>query len=358
MKKPITEREQIVSAFVKQEIGKDTAAQLLGCTKRTLETYVKGYLVFKTAGLVDHRTSNNHKLSLSQVDRIVSLKKVEQWRSARNIRDYLNIAVHERTVWKILVAHGLARVNLKRVKAIVRFEAEQPNDLWQTDIMGKIDFSKIGILYLIATLDDHSRFVPAGRWFKTQGKMNVFSVWYASLSHCGVPTKMLQDEGSQYKARTRFGTADYEWYAKSLGIELIWAPTAQVKGKIERFWKFVQRDFVPGVLTARTIDEVNGAWRVWLAWYNYKFKSPTFDNETHAARYRTSKRRLSRVELETLLTIEERRKVTRESTISLYGKHYFVPPGYIGCRIWIRIKGEKLFMIANGKVFWKTRLRL
>lgn len=357
MKRPIAERGQIVSAFVKQEIGKDTAAQLLGCTKRTLETYVKQYLVWNTAGLVDHRHSNNRKLSASQVETIVSLKKIDQWRSSRNIRDHLDVPVCDRTVWKILVRHGLARVNLKRVKAIIRFEAEAPNDLWQTDIMGKIDFPKIGVLYLIATLDDHSRFVPSGRWFKTQGKMNVFSVWYDSLSRYGIPTKMLQDEGSQYKARTRFGNADYEWYAKSLGIELIWASTAQCKGKIERFWKFVQRDFVPGVITMRTIEEVNGAWRNWLAWYNYKFKSPYFDNEPHAARYKPSKRKLKRVELETLLTIEERRKVTRESTISLYGRHYYIPPGYIGCRIWVRIKGDTLFMIANGRVFWKTRLR-
>ena len=169
---------------------------------------------------------------------------------------------------------------------------------------------------------------------------------------------MLQDAGGQYKARTKFGNADYEWYAKSLGIELTWALTAQCKGKIERFWKFVQRDFVPGILSARTVDEVNGSWRNWLAWYNYKFKSPYFDHQTHAARYQPSKRKLKRVELETLLTIEERRKVTRESTISLYGKHYYVPPGYIGCRIWVKIKSDTLFMEAGGSVFYKTRLRL
>ncbi len=358
MKRPIAEREQIVSSFVKKELGKEQAAQLLGCTKRTLETYVKQFIVYKTAGLVDHRRSNNRKLSQTQIDTILSLKQAQSWRSSRNIRDYLALPIHDRTVWKLLVANGLAHTNFKRVKAIVRFEAVSPNDLWQTDIMGKITFQYLGDLYLIATLDDHSRFVPYGKWFKTQGKMNVFSVWYQSLYSCGIPIKMLQDEGSQYKARARFGLADYQWYAKCLGIELIWAPTAQCKGKIERFWKFVQRDFVPGILKAKTIDEVNGAWRNWLAWYNYKFKSPYFDNETHAARYRTSKRRLSRVELETLLTIEERRKVTRESTISLYGKHYYVPPGYISCRIWIRIKGEKLFLIANGKVFHTARLRL
>lgn len=358
MKKPIAEREQIVSSFINKEIGKDTAAHLLGCTKRTLETYVKKYLIYKGAGLVDHRRSNHIKLTPSQVETIVIIKKTNSWRSPRNIRDLLNLGVHSSTVWRILVRHGLGKENLKRVKAIIRFEADSPNDLWQTDIMGKIDFPHIGILYLIATLDDHSRFVPSGRWFKTQGKMNVFSVWYESLSRFGIPKKMLQDEGSQYKAQARFGNADYQWYAKSIGIELIWAPRACVKGKIERFWKFVQRDFVPGVLKEKTVERVNGAFRNWLAWYNYKFKSPYFDNETHAARYRPSERRLKRVELETLLLVEERRKVTRESTISLYGKHYFVPPGYIGCRIWVKIKSDTLFMEANGKVFWRTRLRL
>lgn len=358
MKKPIAEREQIVSAFVKKEIGKEQAASLLGCTKRTLETYVKNYIVYKTAGLVDRRHSNHVKLTPEQITTIVQVKKADRWRSARNIRDLLNLPVNFRTVWKILVKNGLNRENLKRVKAIVRFEAEAPNDMWQTDIMGKIDFPKIGVLYLIATLDDHSRFIPAGRWFRTQGKMNVFSVWYESLSRFGIPKKMLQDEGSQYKARVRFGMADYEWYAKRIGVELLWAERAQTKGKIERFWKFVQRDYVPGIITAKTIDQVNGTFKVWLAWYNYKFKSETFDGKTHAASYRPSERRLKRVELETLLLIEERRKVTRESTISLYGKHYYVPPGYIGCRIWIKIKGDRLFMEANGKVFWHTRLRL
>ena len=152
----------------------------------------------------------------------------------------MKFKVSEQHVRRILLKAGLGRENIKRVKAITRFEASYPNEMWQTDIMGKILFPNIGILYLIATLDDHSRFVPAGRWFKTQGRMNVFVIWYESLARWGIPNKMLQDKGSQYKARTRFGTADYEWYAHALGIELIWAHRAQTKGKIERFWGFVQ----------------------------------------------------------------------------------------------------------------------
>ena len=286
------------------------------------------------------------------------MKEKDRWRSARNIRDELKFKVSEQHVRRILLKAGLGRENIKRVKAITRFEASYPNEMWQTDIMGKILFPNLGILYLIATLDDHSRFVPAGRWFKTQGRMNVFVIWYESLARWGIPNKMLQDKGSQYKARTRFGTADYEWYAHALGIELIWAHRAQTKGKIERFWGFVQDDFVPGVINAKTAEEVNGAFKIWLARYNYVFKSRYFGGITRASRYEPSQRKLSKVELQTLLVVEERRKVTRESTVSLYGKHYYVPSGYIGCRIWIKVIGNRILFEANGEVFWKTRLKV
>ena len=127
MKRPIADREQIVSAFVKREIGKDTAAQLLGCTKRTLETYVKQFVVYKTAGLVDHRRSNNRKLTETQKAAIIQTTRTDPWRSPRNIRDHLELPVTATTIWRLLVTRGFTRANLKRVKAIIRFEAENPN---------------------------------------------------------------------------------------------------------------------------------------------------------------------------------------------------------------------------------------
>ena len=358
MKKPLAVRENIIVAYLNNEIDKRKAVEILHCTSRTIEIYCSKYIKFGVNELIDHRHSNNFKLTKDQKDKIIDLKDSDRWRSARNIRDDLNLKIHPVTVWRILCKAGLTRENIKRVKPVIRFQAEYPNQMWQTDIMGRIDFPKAGTGYLIATLDDYSRFVPAARWFKTQGKMNVFTIWDESLSRCGIPEKMLQDEGSQYKARQRFGSADYEWYAKQLGIELIWAKKAETKGKIERFWKFVQSDFVRSVWEARTIDEVNGKFRLWLAGYNYKFKSSYFDGKTRAARYRKSSKKIKRVELETLLLVEERRKVTRESMVSLYGKRYYIPPGYIGCNIWLKIVGNKVLFEAGGKVFHKTRLRL
>lgn len=357
MKYPLEKRLEIIQAYVKGKVSKQTAAQILRCSIRTVERHTNVFIAFGREGLRDNRHSNNYKLTQEQKDAVIALKKTDRWRSGRNVRDKLKLSVHRKTINNIFQKEGLSKENKKRVKAIIRFEADSPNDLWQTDIMGKIAFKNLGILYLIATLDDHSRFVPAGKWFTTQGKINVFQIWYESLSKCGLPDAMLQDEGSQYKARTRFGTADYEWYAKAVGIKLIWAHSAQCKGKIERFWGFVQDDFVPEVLNVKTVEEVNGKWKLWLAKYNYVFKSEYFGYITRASKYHPSKKKLSQIELQTLLTVEERRKVSRESTISLYGKRYIIPPGYIGCRIWVKIKGNKLSFEANGETFWKERLK-
>lgn len=358
MKKPVEKREEVVLAFLSREITKKQAGQLLGCSTKTIERYRRAYRHRGKDGLIDHRHSNYHKLAEEDKASIIAMKRRDPWRSGRNIRDALRLPVHAKQVRRILATAGLMKQNVERVKPIQRFEAEYPNQLWQTDIMGKINFPAIGSLYLIATLDDHSRFCLSGRWFRTQGKMNVFQIWYEALARWGVPKKMLQDEGSQYKARTRFGTADYQWYAHALGIELLWAHKAQTKGKIERFWKFVQGDFVREVWKVTTPEEVNGAFQIWLARYNYRFTGDSVNGETHASRYKASEKRLSRIELETLLVIEERRKVTRESTISLYGKHYYVPPGYINCRIWVKVIGNKVIFEANGEVFWKTRIRV
>lgn len=360
MRKPIESKVETLLEFLGGKISKKKAADLLGCSSRTIENYRRKYLLEGRDGLIDRRHSNNVKnvkIFPEARGKIAKLKSVDPWRSARNIRDELELKVTEQQVERVIVKAGLGRQNLKRVKAIRRFEARHPNELWQTDIQGKINFPNLGILYLIAALDDHSRFCLSARWFTTQGKMNVFQIWYEAMARWGVPDKILQDRGSQYKARTKFGLADYGWYAKEVGIQLIWANQAETKGKIERFWRFVQTDFVPGVIKAKTVEEVNGAFKIWLAKYNYVFKSRYFGNTTHWSKYKPSQKRLTAVELHTLLVVEERRKVTRESTISLYGKHYFVPSGYIGRHIWVKVKGNKLYFEANNQVFHKTKLR-
>ena len=356
----LSAEEKIVATqkFLRGELSKQEAADKLGRSIRTIERYAAKLLSERPEALRDHRHSNNQKLTPKDEREIVKAKKKGPWRSARKIGDLLNLKVHRVTVWRVLVKHGVAHLNYEQIKPIQRFVAEAPNDLWQADIMGKGKFPKLGVMYLIATIDDHSRFILSGKWFRKQTKINVFGVWYHALCHYGLPKAMLQDKGSQYRAHR--GQSDYQFYAKVLGIELKYANKAQTKGKIERFWRFVQRDFVRENLDVDSVEELNQRFFKWQEWYNFHHHSDGLGMEgrTPSEVYQPSKRRRDPRELRHMLVIEERRKVMRDSTISLYGYRYRVPPGYINCRIWVKIIGDKLIFEAMDKIIWKQRLEV
>ncbi|MBI4226636.1 transposase [Candidatus Roizmanbacteria bacterium] len=358
MTRPIEQKLEAVAAFLRKEVAISKACERLSCTPRTFLNYRKRFLKDGIDGLKDERGGNNRKLTQEQVEKITDLKIKDPWRSSRNIRDKLKLPVSIRAVGKILKKAGLVKVNIKRLKPIQTFEASSPNEMWQTDIMGKIIFPRIGALYLTATLDDHSRFVPYAEWFASQHKANVFIVWYYSLLIAGIPNKMLQDRGSQYKANSKIGEADYQFYAAKLAIELVFAKRAQTKGKIEKFWQFVQKDFVPEVINAENKQEVNEKFKEWLHWYNYEFKSEYFEGKTHSSKWYPAKRKPGKEELDEILTVWERRRVTKFNTVSLYGVWCKLPPGYMLCRVWLKIIGDTIYFQSMNRIFHKSKLRL
>jgi transposase len=174
-------RVSLIQSWIKKEIKRGEVCKTLACSIASAKRYKRRYLQSGSRGLKDKRHSNNNKLTLNEKDKLEKLKVKDGWRSARNIRDKLKLKVNERRVQQVFKILGLNHQNKIRVKAITRFESEYPNQMWQADIMGRIDLPKLGRVYLIGNLDDHSRFCLGARFFKTQSKINVFLVWLALL---------------------------------------------------------------------------------------------------------------------------------------------------------------------------------
>jgi transposase InsO family protein len=339
----------------------------LGCRKQTIYRLLEKVSQGGLSALKDGRHSNNYKLTPKQRLEVIKKKKEGSWRSARKVLELTHItSVSTRRVEQLWVEYGLNQLNVGRLKPIVRFVSKEPNDLWQADIQGKMHFPYLGDAYLIANIDDCSRFILGAKWFSRQTQMNVFRVWYHCLFRWGLPKRMLHDKGSQYKANARFtqtgeyAQSTYEYYAKELGITLIFAHRSQTKGKIERFWRFVQRDFVRENLKVKTFKELNHNFFVWQIKFNEDFKHSGIgmNGRTPAEVYQPSDRRKPQQELAQLLTITIRRYVYRDSTISLFGIRYKIPSGYIGCRIWLYLKGDKVSLEAMGKIIYKFRLKV
>lgn len=339
----------------------------MGCRIQTIYRLLEKVSQDGLIALKDGRHSNNYKLTPKQQLEVIQKKKEGSWRSARKVLELTNItSVSTRRVEQLWVKHGLNELNVERLKPIVRFVAKSPNDLWQADIQGKMHFPYLGDAYLIGNIDDHSRFILGAKWFSRQTQMNVFRVWYHCLFRWGLPKRMLHDKGSQYKANAKFtqtgefAKSTYQYYAKELGIELIFAHRSQTKGKIERFWRFVQRDFVRENLKVRSFHELNQAFFKWQVKFNEEFKHSGIgmNRRTPAEVYQPSEKRKPQQELAQLLTITIRRYVYRDSTISLFGIRYKIPLGYIGCRIWLYLKGDKVSLEAMGKIIYKFRLKV
>ncbi len=265
--------------------------------------------------------------------------------------------MHRETVRRALARHHLNRITLPPVKPIERFEAAEPNDLWQIDIMGKTHFPLIGNLYLICAIDDHSRFLLAGQWFYRKFGINVYQVMYNALIRFGLPRAILSDKESRFRSTHREGQANYQWYAHQLKIALLYGKKAQTKGKIEGLFRFVQRDFVMEHLHLASIQEINQAFGEWLDDYNFCHEHEGIDKQCPADRYGESLRRLSRDELEFILVHEEPRRVLRTGAITYYGHCYGVPEEYIKRRVWTKLKGTDLMIECGGKMIAQYKLR-
>lgn len=367
IKQELEFKQQVINKLLKGKLNTQEAAELLGCKRLTIYRYRDKAAKEGLGSLKDGRHSNNYKLSSGELSKVISFKKQGHWRSARKVLEITNISsVTPRRVRQIWVEHGLNQLNVERLKPIVRFVAKEPNDLWQADIQGRMLFPYLGDAYLIGNIDDHSRFILGAKWFSRQSQMNVFRVWYQCLFRWGLPKRMLHDKGSQYKANARFtqsgeyAQSTYQYYAKELGIELIFAHRSRTKGKIERFWRFVQRDFVRENLKVRTFKQLNEKFFAWQIKFNEEFKHSGIGMEgrTPAQVYQPSEVRKPRQELQQLLTITIRRYVYTDSTISLFGIRYKIPAGYIGCRIWLYLKGDKVSLEAMGRIFYRFRLKV
>ena len=77
-----------------------------------------------------------------------------------------------------------------------RYEAELPNDLWQSDCMhgpSVIVDGKVRKSFLFAFLDDHSRLIPHGEFYLQENLKNLTDCLIKALSKRGLPRKIYVD---------------------------------------------------------------------------------------------------------------------------------------------------------------------
>ena len=236
------------------------------------------------------------------------------------------------TVYRFLHQQNL--MNLTKHKPVDRrkFEAELPNDLWQSDVLHgpKVDVDgKMKKTYLIAIIDDHSRLITYARFYLSEALIYYLDAFENALATRGLPRKLYVDNGAAFRSK------HLEYITASLGISLIHAKpySPQGKGKIERWFKTVRSSFLP-MFKGSGLIELNEALTLWVTEsYHQRIHGAT--GQTPFERF-TSKMhclRTSPANLKDYFRKVARRKVNKDRTITLNGRLFEGPIPLIGKRV-------------------------
>lgn len=210
-----------------------------------------------------------------------------------------------------------------------RFEAELPNDIWQSDCLHgpkALHEGKMRKTYLFAFIDDMSRLIPHGEFYLNERIDCYIDALTKALSKRGLPRKLYVDNGPA------FSTQVLRHACASLGIALIHSAPYQPegRGKIERFFKTVRMQFLSGIPDGLPLTELNTRLDEWIDEYHTREHGST--KEAPLSRYAKHLHLIREAPKHLMDHFRKRvaRKVDKDRTISLDGRLYEAPVALIG----------------------------
>ena len=245
-------------------------------------------------------------------------------------------------VTDILARNGLLAADRRLKRAYQRFEAAEPNQMWQMDFKG--DFAlPSGRCYTLTVLDDHSRFNLCLEACPDQKGETVRSKLLPVLAAYGLPAAILVDNGPPWgsgysrQPHTRF-TA---WLMR-LGVYVSHGRPyyPQTRGKDERFHRSL------GLEVLRTkpwlsLEEVQLALDPWRRVYNLERPHEALSYAVPAQRYTTSSRSLpSHLPPLEYPAADEVRRVQANGEISYHGRELQVGKAFAGEPVALRATEE------------------
>jgi transposase InsO family protein len=255
-------------------------AALAGLSKHTLYVWKKRFDELGPAGLMDEPRGAKRGSRLPDLTRrsILMLKQQHPEWGCQRISDMLYrgpaLPASPSAVARVLHEAGyeLEEAPTRPHPDHVRhFERARPNQLWQTDLFTFLLKRQNRRVYLVAFLDDHSRFLVSYGLHASQSSALVLEVLRAGITSYQAPEEILTDNGSQYV--TWRGKSAFTRELEQRGIRQIVASPRrpQTLGKIERFWGTLWRECLE---TAIFLDLEDARRRIGLFIDYYNFQRP------------------------------------------------------------------------------------
>ena len=270
------EKLKAVRLHLEEGFTQGLVCQELGVCKSTLVMWLQAYRLEGEAGLQPGVPGPRKKrLPAPITDKIVELKQLNPTFGIKRISQVLRRcfflpASPETVRQRLHAAELMTERPPRKERNMVRprfFERATPNQMWQTDIF---TFRLGGrYAYLIAFMDDYSRFIVGADLFRSPTAQAVIEVYRVAVGEFQPPKEMLTDNGRQYTSWR--GTSRFEAELKKDRVSHIKSRPhhPMTLGKVERFWSTIWQDF----LVRAQFDSFEAAReriKFWIKHYNHQ----------------------------------------------------------------------------------------
>jgi transposase InsO family protein len=272
------QRLWILDAWKRSGLPAGDFAALVGLSKHTLYGWKKQFAAHGPAGLMEQKRGVRQGSRLPELTKrtILLLKEAHpEWGCERISTMLLRgpaLPASAQAVARVLHEAGYELEEVAthpHADRVRHFERAKPNQLWQTDLFTFVLKRQNRRVYLVAFLDDHSRFIVSYGLHASQSTALVLEVLRAAIASYAAPEEILTDNGAQYV--TWRGTSQFAKELQRRGIrQIVSAPRRpQTLGKIERFWGTLWRECVE---TAVFLDLADARTRIghFIDYYNFQ----------------------------------------------------------------------------------------
>ncbi len=268
------------------------------------------------------------------------------------------------SIWRVLRSRGFVtpQPHKRPRSSYVRFEAELPNQCWQSDIthVSLVDGSEVEIINF---LDDHSRLCVASVAREIFTSVEVVSVFYDAAARHGFPESVLSDNGAVYTASYRGGTGAMEAELAALGVVFKHSKPyhPQTCGKVERFHQTLKK-FLEAQNKARDLAELQGQLDRFVTYYNEVRPHRSLGRRTPRAAYeaRTKARPLKQgIDVEGYRVRHDKVDNTGKVTLRYKSRlhHIGIGRAYKGQRIVLLVAGRDIRILTeDGELLRQLKL--
>ncbi len=244
-------------------------------------------------------------------------------------------SVSAATVRRLYVDNGLDRIAARDgagPKTRLRWQAEHPGALWHSDVchgpsllVGK-EHKPVRIH---AILDDASRYIVALEAQHTERELDMLRLLVRALRQHGAPDALYLDNGATYRGDT------LRVACGRLGISLLHAKPydPEARGKMERFWRTMREQCLDYLSKDATLHDVNVRLWAWLGQhYHVSAHAGLFGACPGTVWARAEERPSDPIDEQRLrdaLTVRERRRVRRDTTITIEGEEFELDQGFL-----------------------------